>query len=208
MEEGHLPCSSHWKRLLCFSRAKAGGAALVGGSQRGGGRRMRGNWGMNSWKIVVYARCAGSLQVGLLERKVHATTVRQRALQHWDFGTPRISFSSHTETKGFQQRPPPEKSLKLASCQTRPVASLFGNVSAVIQNAFSWGGVKTYGVAGISVGGGGRRMVGVNVWSKEGGGKTYQIFGLQKSKAGPIQNPEQSSTIACTELCFAPGWLW
>ena len=92
---------------------------------KGGGRRMRGNWGMNSWKIVVYARCAGSLQVGLLERKVHATTARQRALQHWDFGTPRINFSSDIQTKGFQQRPPPQKSLKLASCQTRPVASLF-----------------------------------------------------------------------------------
>ena len=85
------------------------------------------------------------------------------------------------------------------------------------------GGVKTYGVAGISVGGGQNVWLktafpgtagtiggggGVNVWSKEGGGKTYQIFGLQKSKSGPIQNPEQSSTIACTELCFALGWLW
>ena len=51
---------------------------LVGA--KGGGRRMRGNWGMNSSKNVFYARCAGSLQVGLLERKVHATTARQRAL--------------------------------------------------------------------------------------------------------------------------------
>ena len=91
----------------------------------GGGRPMRGNWGMKSWKNVVYARCAGSLQVGLLERKVHATNARQRALQHWDLGTSRISFSPHIQIKGFQQRPPPEKSLKLASCQTRPVASLF-----------------------------------------------------------------------------------
>ena len=62
------------------------------------------------------------------------------------------------------------------------------------------GGVKTCGVAGISVGGGGNvwlktafpgasgtigRGGGVNVWSKEGGGKTYQIFGLQKSKPVP-----------------------
>ena len=86
---------------------------------------MRGNWGMNSWKLVVCARCAGSLQVGLLERKVHATTARQRALQHWDFGKPKISFSSHIQTKRFQQRPPPEKSLKLAACQTRPVGSQF-----------------------------------------------------------------------------------
>ena len=85
------------------------------------------------------------------------------------------------------------------------------------------GGVKTYGVAGISVGGGGKRMVencvpwycwhnweggGGKRMVQRGGGETYQIFGLQKSKSGPIQNPEQSSTIACTELCFAPGWLW
>ena len=39
---------------------------------------MRGNRGMNSWIIVVYARCAGSLQVSLLERKVHATKQRIR----------------------------------------------------------------------------------------------------------------------------------
>ena len=26
-----------------------------------GARRMRGNWGMNSWKVVVHGRCAGSL---------------------------------------------------------------------------------------------------------------------------------------------------
>ena len=114
---------------------------------------------MNSWKIIVNARCAGSLQVGLLERKVHATTARQRALQHWDFGTPRISFSSHIQTKGFQQRPPPEKSLKLASCQTRPVASLFGQSFCSCPKCIflGGGGVKTYGVAGISVGGGGEK---------------------------------------------------
>ena len=93
----------------------------------------------------------------------------------------------------------------------------------VSQNAFSWGGgVKTYGVAGILVGGGERVVENCVLWccwhSWEGGGvkrmvergvgETYQIFGLQKSKSGPIQNPERSSTIACTELCFAPGRLW
>ena len=184
---------------------------------------MRGNWGMNSWKVVVCARCAGSLQVGLLERKVHVTTATQRALQHWDFGTLRISFSSHVQTKGFQQRPPPEISLKLASCQTKPVASLFWQrFCSYPKCIFLGGGVKKYGVAGISVGGGKRMVENCVPWYcwhnweggggkrmvQRGGGETYQIFGLRKSKSGPIQNPEQSSTIACTELCFAPGWLW
>ena len=114
---------------------------------------MRGNWGMNSWKIVVYARCAGSLQVGLLERKVHATTARQRALQHWDFGTPRISFSSHIETKRFQQRPPPEKS---QTCLLPDKAGCVTVLAAFLQlsKMHFLGWVKTYGVAGISVGGG------------------------------------------------------
>ena len=31
---------------------------------KGGGRRMRGNWGISSWRIVVYARCAGSQTEG------------------------------------------------------------------------------------------------------------------------------------------------
>ena len=180
---------------------------------------MRGNWGMNSWKIIVNARCAGSLQVGLLERKVHATTARQRALQHWDFGTPRISFPSHVQTKGIQQRPPPEKSLKLASCQKRPVASLFWQrFCSYPKCILDKGGVKTYGVAGISVAGG-KRMVencvpwaqlgggGVNVWSKEGGGNVPKFWSPEiKNRSHP--EPRESSTIACTELCFAPGWLW
>ena len=98
-------------------------------------------------------------------------------------------------SKGHLQRNlsnlPPTRQGRLRHC--------FGNVSAVIQNAFSWGGVKTYGVAGIS-GGGGKRMVencvpwycwhnweggGVNVWSKEGGGKTYQILVSGNQKAVP-----------------------
>ena len=37
-------------------------------------------------------------------------------------------------------------------------------------------------------GGGGKRMV------QRGGGQTYQIFGPQKSKTGPIQNPEQPAS--------------
>ena len=128
-------------------------SVLVGA--KGGGRRMRGNWGMNFWKVTVYARCAGSLQVGLLKRKVHAATARQMALQHWDFGTPRISFSSHIQTKGFQQRPPPEKFSQTcllpdkAGCVT--VLATFLQLSKM----HFLGGVNTYGVAGISVGGGG-----------------------------------------------------
>ena len=127
-------------------------------------------------------------------------------LQHWDFGTSRISFSPHIQTKGFQQRPPPEKSLKLASCQTRPVASLFWQRFCSYPKCIfltGGGGVKTAfpGTAG-TIGRGG-----ITYGPKEGGG-TYQNFGLRKSKSGPIQNPQQSLTIACTELCFALGWLW
>ena len=100
------------------------------------------------------ARCAGSLQVGLLERKVHATTARQRPLQHWDFGTSGISFSSHIQTKGIQQRPPPKKSLKLASCQTKPVASLFWQRFCNYPTCIFLGGENVWG--GGDFGGGGK----------------------------------------------------
>ena len=75
--------------------------------------------------------------------------------------------------------------------------------------AFRWGGENVWlktafpGTAG-TIGKGG-----VNVWSKErGGGKHTKFLVSKNQKNGPIQNPEESSTIACTELCFAPGWLW
>ena len=131
------------------------------------------------------------------------------ALQHWDFGTSRISFSPHIQTKGFRQRPPPERSLKLASCQTRPVASLFWQrFCSYPKFVFLGGGVKTYGVAGISVGVGKRMVENCVPWYcwhnwerggkrivQRGGGETYQNFGLRKSKSGPIQNPQQSSPL-------------
>ena len=188
---------------------------------------MRGNWGIGSWKIVVNARCAGSLQAGLLERKVHTTNARQRALQHWDFETSRISFSLHIQTKGFQQRPPAEKSLKLASCQTRPVASLFWQRFCSYPKCIflGGGGSNVWGDGHYGGGGGGNAWLktafpatagtigvgrgGVNVWSKEGGGKRTKILDSGNQKAVLFENPQQSSsTIACTEFCFAPGWLW
>ena len=67
--------------------------------------------------------------------------------------------------KGHLQRSlsnlPPARQGRLRHC--------FGNVSAVIQNAFSWE-VKTYGVTGISVGGG-------NVWLKTAFPGTAGTFG-------------------------------
>ena len=47
-------------------------------------------------------------------------------------------------------------------------------------------------------GGGGKRMV------QRGGGGNVPNFGLRKSKSGPIQNPQQSSTIACTDYSVLP----
>ena len=138
--------------------------------------------------------------MGLLERNVHATTARQRALQHWDFGTPRINFSSHIQTKGFKQRPPPEKSLKLASCQTRPVASLFGQRFCSYPKCIFLGGWKRMGWRAFRWRGGGESMVencvpwhcchnsegGVNVWSKErGGGKRTKFLVTRNQKAVP-----------------------
>ena len=89
---------------------------------KGGEQGTRGNWGMISRNIVVYALSAGFLQVGFLEKKVHATNAKQGAQEHWAFG--RNRRSSSPQTKGARQRQPPKKSLRLACCQTRLAASL------------------------------------------------------------------------------------
>ena len=162
---------------------------------------MRGNWGMNSWKIVVYARCAGSLQVGLLERKVHATTARQRALQHWDLEHPGSAFHHIFKPKGFSKGHLQRNLSNLPPARQGRLRHCFGNVSAVIQNAFSWGGENVWGgghfgggggenvwlktafpgTAGtIGRGGGGKRMV-----QRGGGGKRTKFLVSRNQKAVP-----------------------
>ena len=74
--------------------------------------------------------------------------------------------------------------------------------------------LKTYEWWPFPLGGGNLRMKiavcdaigrGVNIWSRKGE-ENVSIFGLWKStKEGPTQNQQQSSTIACAELSFAPG---
>ena len=100
-------------------------------------------------------------------------------------------------SKGHLQRNlsnlPPARQGRLRHC--------FGNVSAVIQNAFSRGGENVWG--GGHFGGGGERMVencvpwycwhnwkgGVNVWSKEGGECTkFLVSRNQKAVPSRTQN--------------------
>ena len=80
----------------------------------------------------------------------------------------------------FQQRPPTEKSLKLASCQARPVASLV--LATFLQSAkmhFLGGGEGAIGRGG-----------GVNVWSKGGGAERtkFLVSGNQKAVPSRTQN--------------------
>ena len=152
---------------------------------------------------------------------MHATDARQRALQHWDFGTSRIIFSPHIQTKNFQQRPPLEKSLKLASCHTRPVASLFWQPFCSYPKCISWGGENVWG-GGHFGGGRGKCMVeklrslallaqlerggGVNVWSKEEKGETCQNFGLRKSTKWSHPEPTTIFNHCLHRTLFCP-WV-
>ena len=64
-EENSLSLTEFYGKLGELCEKKTGEFALAHKQKlvgaKGGGRRMRGNWGMNSWKIVVHGRCAGSL---------------------------------------------------------------------------------------------------------------------------------------------------
>ena len=135
---------------------------------------------------------------------------------------PGSAFHYIFKPKGFSKGHLQKSLSNLPLARQGRLRHCFGNVSVVIQNAFSWGGENVWGDGHFGEGGG------ENVWLKtvfpgtagtigrgEGkrvvqkrGGKTYQNFGLRKSKSGPIQNPQQSSTIASAEFCFAPGWQW
>ena len=121
----------------------------------------------------------------------------------------RMCTSPLVQTKETQERQLPKKSLELASCQTRLVASLFWHkVSAAIQDAFvEKGGIW---VEAISVIGGCAKCMCENcilglVGTFGAGGGKYGIPDLQKSKQDPTQKQEKSPAIACPELIFS---LW
>ena len=104
-------------------------------------------------------------------------------------------------SKGHLQRNlsnlPPARQGRLRHC--------FGNVSAVIQNAFSWGGENVWG--GGHFGGGGENVWlktafpgtagtigrgGVNVWSKEGGGENVPNFWSPEIKRRSHPEPQNN----------------
>ena len=100
---------------------------------------MRGNWGMSSWKNVVYAHCAGSLQVGPPREECachQCQTEGPTALGFWNIQDQIFTTYSTCLL--------PDK----AGCVT--VLAMFLQLSQM----HLLGGVKTYGVAGISGGGG------------------------------------------------------
>ena len=156
-----------------------------------GGTTYEGKLGINSWKIVVYARCAGSLQVGLLERKLHTTNCQTEgptALGFWNIQDQLFTtFSNQRVSAKATSREVSQTCLLPDKAGYVTVLATFLQLS---KNSFSWGGENVWG-DGHFGGGGGKRMVensvpwycwhnweggGVNVWTKEGGGETYQIL--------------------------------
>ena len=71
---------------------------------------------------------------------------------------PGSTFHHIFKPKGFSKGHLQRSLSNLPPAKQGQLRHSFGNVSAVIQNAF-FEGVKTYGVPGYSVGGGGKRMV-------------------------------------------------
>ena len=117
-------------------------------------------------------------------------------------------------SKGHLQRNlsnlPPARQGRLRHC--------FGNVSAVIQNAFSWGGENVWG--GGHFGGGGENVWlktafpctagtigrgGVNVRSKEGGGKRTKFLVSRNQKAVPSRTQNNLQPLLAQNSVLLPG---